>query len=145
MVDASTEETAASIGWTDMRGSIMPVVSSEVHLCRSRIRVSRSVQSPTSISTEFPREFTVLSTGSARILRAFPNMETKRRGLELWRDGDWRCEWSSGDGHHQVRLFLGQVLVSELADGPSLDLKRQVHEWRAAAHADTCRTRSRSH
>ena len=64
-------------------------------------------------------------------------MQTETR--EIWRDGDWRCEWWSGDGHQWVRLFLGQFLVSELGDGPKLDLQRQVHEWRAAARADARR------
>ena len=69
-------------------------------------------------------------------------MTVERREIELWRHGDWRCEWWSRDGHHQVRLFLGQFLVSELTDGPNLDLARQVHEWRVAAEADRCHARS---
>ena len=57
----------------------------------------------------------------------------------MWRDGDWRCEWWSVDGHQRVRLFLDHFLVSELGDGPNLDLTRQVREWRAAARADARR------
>ena len=70
-------------------------------------------------------------------------MNIERRECELWRDGDWRCEWwSVAGGRHQVRLYLGPHLVSDLLDGPRLNLQRQTAEWRTAVHADRQRTES---
>jgi hypothetical protein len=67
-------------------------------------------------------------------------MDRARRDFELWRERDWRCErWIAG-GRPQVRLYLGAYLMSELADGPHLDLQRQTEEWRNAVHADRHRT-----
>jgi hypothetical protein len=63
-------------------------------------------------------------------------MTSERRDFELWRAGDWRCEWWSVGGKPQVRLYLGQHQVADLTAGPHLDLWRQTAEWRAAALAD---------
>jgi hypothetical protein len=63
-------------------------------------------------------------------------MNTERRECELWRDGDWRCESWSIDGRPQVRLYLDGRVVSDLLDGPRLDLQRQIAEWRIAVQAE---------
>ena len=63
-------------------------------------------------------------------------MKTETRDRELWRDGDWRCEWWTVSGQQEIRLFLGAYRVSVLPNGPGVDLE-QVDVWRAAAHADT--------
>lgn len=63
-------------------------------------------------------------------------MNSERRDFELWRTGDWRCEWWSVGGRPQVRLYLGEHQVADLMPGPHLDLWRQTAEWRAAALAD---------
>jgi hypothetical protein len=66
-------------------------------------------------------------------------MKTERRDRELWRDGDWRCEWWTINDQHEIRLFLGPYRVSVLPNGPGVDLWQQVDVWRAAASADTRR------
>jgi hypothetical protein len=69
----------------------------------------------------------------------FATMQKEHCDFELWRESDWRCEHWSVRGRPQVRLYLGAQLVSELVDGPGLNLQRQTDEWRIAAHADTLR------
>jgi hypothetical protein len=67
-------------------------------------------------------------------------MTTERRDFEVWRECDWRCEsWIVG-GRPEVRLYLDGHLVNELADGPKVDRRRQVDEWRSGVHADRHRT-----
>ena len=67
-------------------------------------------------------------------------MNDERRECELWRDGDWRCElWRLGR-RHQVRLYLRSHLVSDLLDGPNLNLERQTAEWWTAVQAEIART-----
>jgi hypothetical protein len=92
--------------------------------------------SPISLSTGFPQQFTDPSTELTHILRAVSPMNSERRDFELWRAGDWRCEWWSVGGQPQVRLYLGEHQVADLTSGPHLDLWRQTAEWRAAALAD---------
>jgi len=67
-------------------------------------------------------------------------MKIERRESELWQDGDWRCERWMVAGRHQVRLYLGPQLVSDLLDGPNLNLLRQTAEWRTAVQADMARS-----
>jgi hypothetical protein len=63
-------------------------------------------------------------------------MKAAYRNLELWHECDWRCElWTVG-GRPEVRLYLDGHQVSELAEGPRLDLRRQTDEWLIAARAD---------
>ena len=45
-------------------------------------------------------------------------MKTETRDRELWRDGDWRCEWWTVSGQQEIRLFLGPYRVSVLPNGP---------------------------
>jgi hypothetical protein len=52
-----------------------------------------------------------------------------RQHRELWRSREWRCEaWSDGGGP-QVRLYLGDQLVSDLTAGPRIDLQQQTEAW----------------
>jgi hypothetical protein len=67
-------------------------------------------------------------------------MQAEHRHVELWRERDWRCEGWIVAGRQQVRLYLGDQLVSQLIAGPSVDLQRQTDAWRQAAHADRHRT-----
>jgi hypothetical protein len=67
-------------------------------------------------------------------------MQTEHRHVELWRERDWRCEGWIVDGRRQVRLYLGNQLVSDLVAGPRIDLQRQTDAWRRAVHADKHRT-----
>jgi hypothetical protein len=60
-------------------------------------------------------------------------METGRRKFEMWRDRDWHCESSIVGGRQLVRLYLDNHLVSDVTDGPKLDVLRQSDEWRSAA------------
>jgi hypothetical protein len=92
-------------------------------------------------SQDFHNNSQIFSTGSPRILRAAPNtMKIERRDLTLWRERDWRCERWIVDGRPEVRLYFGSHQMSELADGPQLDLQQQTVEWLAAVRADCHRT-----
>ena len=64
-------------------------------------------------------------------------MKIPGREIELWRDGDWRCESCRVGGRRGVRLFLGAYKVGELFAGPRLSLWRQADAWRAAAQRDS--------
>jgi hypothetical protein len=63
-------------------------------------------------------------------------MKNEIHESEVWREGDWRCERWRVSGRPQVRLYLSDHLVSDLLDGPKLDLQRQIAMWLTAVRAD---------
>ena len=71
-------------------------------------------------------------------------MVAEHRDCELWRENDWRCEQWTVAGRPEVRLYLGSFKVSELMDGPEVDIWEQVTQWRRAAHDDSEEEISRS-
>ena len=67
-------------------------------------------------------------------------MQSELPRVELWREREWRCEQWIVTDQVQVRLYLGNQLVSDLMEGPKIDLKQQTDTWRCAVHADKHRT-----
>jgi hypothetical protein len=66
-------------------------------------------------------------------------------GHLLWVIGPWRCEYCIVNGRAVVRLHHGPLEMSSLEEGPPLDLRRQVEQWRREVAAlMTAATRRRS-
>jgi hypothetical protein len=88
--------------------------------------------------TEFPQQFTDPFHRTATYTPRLMKFECRTR--ELWREREWRCERWIVDGRMQVRLYFDGHLMSELADGPRIDLQQQTDEWLTAVRADSAYT-----
>jgi hypothetical protein len=57
---------------------------------------------------------------------------TVRTPVVLWRIGSWRCELSFAAEQTRVRLFEGEVLVTDQIAAAGLDAWQKANAWKTA-------------